>query len=146
MEYKTLQERDLSQQHREPMSERERFREEILRKINDIVRFMDNANAMLGNNTAFEQFTHECVNEIMDNTVYLTVASDDFDCCSREFDMYLTYIGGRCDNVIETVKDFRKLTTNRFLYMILNRIENDLEKVKKMVNYMVNKAQEGKNE
>lgn len=106
---------------------------------------MDNACAVMDRNTAFIQFRDECSTELVHNTVYTTLQLYDFDHRVREFNMYLTYISERCDNVIETVKDFRKLTTNRFLYMILNRIENNLEEVKKMVYYMVNKTND-KNE
>ena len=130
----------ISEQKKITVSENERFKNEIIRRIKDIEMFFEHTSELICNKS-FDQFSNECISELMDNTTYQTLVSDEFDCMCREFHTYMSYLDGRCDNVIETVKDFRTLSKNRYIYLVLNHIENELSEIKRGIYIFTSKEQ-----
>lgn len=106
----------------------------IVNRLRGVVDFLRDANKLFNQNIALNMALEECIEDLTQNTAYLTMCAEGYDFNCREHNVNMKYIQGRCEGVISFLHYFRNMTDDQCVYFLINKTEEMLAEIIGLIN------------
>lgn len=106
----------------------------IVNRLRGAVDFLRDANKLFNQNIALNMALEECIEDLTQNTAYLTMCAEGYDFNCWEHNVNMKYIQGRCEGVISFLHYFRNMTDDQCIYFLINKTEEMLAEIIGLIN------------